>query len=154
MNSNLLDNETDKELQDRLGRNFRPDNRDGNFLMQSILPKKSPGITYKNYWTGGWWGDQKHLPHCVAYSWLHWLADGPVTQKHEKSPVFEPTWLYNECQKNDVWDGENYDGTSVRAGAKILQREGYISNYYWAWDIDTLVNALLTSGPVVVGTYW
>jgi hypothetical protein len=64
------------------------------------------------------------------------------------------TQLYNECQIVDEWPGEDYDGTSVRAGAKILHGRGIISEYRWAWDIDTVVNSLLTLGPIVVGTWW
>ena len=29
-----------------------------------------------------------------------------------------------------------------------------IKNYYWAFDLNTLVNSVLYLGPVVVGTYW
>mgnify|MGYP006891290300 CR=1 FL=1 len=67
---------------------------------------------------------------------------------------FDTTFLYNEAQKIDQWPGEDYDGTSVRAGAAVLKSKGYISGYNWAWDVETVVNALLTLGPVVVGTWW
>jgi hypothetical protein len=62
--------------------------------------------------------------------------------------------MYSEAQKVDEWEGEDYDGTSVRAGAKILQQMGYISQYLWAWDIETVLSTLLNVGPVVVGTLW
>jgi len=145
------------KLKEKLGRVYRPDERDNNFLMKSTIPMKSPGITYKYWWTSGWWGDQGHTPHCVAYSWTHWLSAGPITQRKSREDggaPFDTTYLYNESQKVDVWPGENYDGTSVRAGAKILKREGYISSYSWAWDLQTTIQALLISGPVVVGTWW
>jgi C1A family cysteine protease len=54
----------------------------------------------------------------------------------------------------DEWPGENYDGTSVRAAAKYLQKTGKIKSYYWAFDVNTLTNTVLNVAPVVVGTYW
>lgn len=141
----------------KLGRLIKTDERDHKFLISSMLPKKLPGITYKYWWANGWWGNQELTPHCVAFSWAHWLASGPITQKLSrvggKSP-YDTTVLYNEAQKNDRWDGEDYDGTSVRAGAKMLQMAGYVDGYSWAWDLDTTINAVLTLGPVVVGTWW
>jgi len=147
----------EKKLKSKLGRFIKPDDRDKKFLISSILPKKSPGITYKYWWTNGWWGNQGNTPYCVAFSWVHWLAAGPITQKSSRKGNVAPyntTYLYNEAQKIDRWPGEDYDGTSVRAGAKVLQSAGYIKNYNWSWDIDTTINAILTLGPVVVGTNW
>jgi len=145
------------KLKEKLGRVYRPDKRDNKFQMKSMLPKQTPGITYKYWWASGWWGDQGSTPQCVAYSWTHWLSAGPITQKKSRDggvAPFDTEYLYNESQKIDVWEGEDYDGTSVRAGAKILQKNGFIKNYLWAWDLNTTINALLTSGPVVVGTWW
>jgi len=145
------------KLKERLGRLYIPDNRDSKFQMKSILPKSDPGISYKYWWPSGWWGNQGNTPHCVAFSWVHWLSAGPITQKKSrlggKAP-FDTSYLYKEAQKVDEWPGENYNGTSVRAGAKILKGAGFISNYLWAWDLDTTVQAVLTKGPVVVGTWW
>lgn len=144
-------------LKTKLGRIYVPDERDKKFQLKSALPKETPGITYKYWWPSGWWGDQGATPHCVAYSWVHWLAEGPLTQGAKRKgtePAINTTYLYNEAQKVDAWEGEDYDGTSVRAGAKILKNEGFISSYNWAWDIDTIVNAILVAGPMVVGTVW
>lgn len=142
------------KLKEKLGRIYIPDERDANFPMKAMLPVKAPKRHFKYYWGQDWWGDQKATSQCVSYAWLHWLEGGSVTQNHKEPPVLNPTWLYNECQKNDSWEGTNYNGTSVRAGAKILQREGYISEYRWTQNIDELVMAVLTVAPVVVGTYW
>lgn len=99
------------------------------FQLKISIPTELPSIDYKYWWPGGWWGDQLNTPHCVAYSWSHWLAAGPITQKTKrvsgKSPI-DTAYLYNEAQLVDDWPGEDYDGTSVRAGAKILKREGFI----------------------------
>lgn len=63
-------------------------------------------------------------------------------------------WTYQRAQTMDEWPGEDYDGTSVRAGAKVLQDTGFISEYRWAWDGMEAIRAVLDIGPVVVGTNW
>lgn len=145
------------ELKSKLGRVYVEDVRDKKYQLKSLLPLELPGIDYKYWWPSGWWGDQQNTPYCVAFSWAHWLAEGPITQIRKRvggtSPI-DTTYLYSEAQKNDDWVGEDYEGTSVRAGAKILKRDGFISAYNWAWDIETIKNALLTKGPMVVGTSW
>lgn len=138
----------------KLGRVHIPDERDKNFPMKGVLPNKAPSITYKYWWANGWWGDQQRTPHCVAYSWIHWLEDGGVTQQSAPAPILDPTSLYNQCQRQDEWYGENYDGTSVRAGAKVLQEKGFIKEYRWSTDIEEVVDALLTKGPVMLGVNW
>lgn len=136
-----------------LGRLLSEDERDQKFLIQSLLPRSSPGISRRYWWQSGAWLDQGPNPHCVGYAWAHWLEDGPVTHKRPGVEL-SPTLIYHEAQKVDEWPGENYAGTSVRAGAKILQRERLISEYRWAFDLETMVRSLLELGPVVMGTWW
>jgi len=38
---------------------------------------------------------------------------------------YEARWLYREAQKVDAWPGENYEGTSVRAGLDVLRSRGH-----------------------------
>lgn len=135
-----------------LGRIHAPDERDGLFRLSAIVTEE-PKITYRYWYANGWWGNQGNSPKCVAYSWTHWVEDGPVTHKGV-APIVNPDELYNEAQLVDEWQGEDYDGTSVRAGAKALQQRGLISEYRWAWDADTVANTILTLAPVVVGTNW
>lgn len=137
-----------------LGRVAAPDIRDQEFLLKKAI-KMPPSKFTARYWPPStlWWGDQGETSQCVGYSFAHWLTDGPVTHGLA-APVVKPIDIYAEAQKIDEWPGENYDGTSVRAGVKTLQNKGYVTSYYWAFDIDTLVYALLELGPVVVGTNW
>lgn len=141
-----------------LGRIHIPDERDHQFLMRDVLPQETSERTYRYWWANGWWGDQGSKPHCVAYSWMHWVEDGPITHSKTRSAgtgsLFDPTQLYEEAQEVDQWLGDDYAGTSVRAGAKILRSWGVIDSYRWAWDVETVTQAILTTGPVVVGTWW
>ena len=116
-------------------------------------PTKTPILKYKYWDANGWWGNQRNNPHCVGYSWAHWIEDGPV-EHSGPTPIISPVLIYNQAQKIDEWPGENYAGTSVRAGAKYLQSRNVIKSYYWTYDVNTLANTVFDLGPVVVGTYW
>jgi hypothetical protein len=135
-----------------LGRRHHKDERDKQFLIKAILPKKIT-LTSRYWYANGWWGDQGNTSQCVGYSWAHWLEDGPVTQPGV-SPIVQPSGIYSLAQKVDEWPGEDYEGTSVRAAAKVLTTLGFIGEYRWAFDLNTLSNAILSEGPVVVGTNW
>lgn len=141
-----------------LGRIEAVDERDKGFLMKSLIPETKEEKRW-NYWCPFlWYGNQGATPHCVGYAWTHWLAEGPITQirarRKRGGHPFDPNYLYNEAQLVDEWPGNNYDGTSVRAGAKVLKSLGFISSYRWAWDIDDVIAVLLHVSPVVVGTLW
>lgn len=132
------------------------DSRDLNYGISPML-MSAPRISKKFWWDEGWWGNQGTSSECVAYSWSHWLEDGPVIQDSifgRAKPVFKPTTLYEACQKVDQWPGTDYSGTSVRAGAKILKDVGLITEYRWAFTLDEIILTLLTLGPMVVGTKW
>lgn len=140
----------------KLGRLESIDRRDGLFPVSAVLTTP-PNIPFKYWWAEGWWGNQGSTSECVSYSWQHWIEDGPVIQDvifGRKSPMYNTNKFYKECQKRDPWPGDSYDGTSIRAGAKILKDLGIISEYRWANSIDDVVNTVLTLGPMVVGTKW
>lgn len=135
-----------------LGRLHIPDPRDSAYPVRTLLPARS-GRVYRYWENDGWWGDQGWTSQCVAYAWTHWLEDGPVPQDGP-APCVDPAAIYREAQKIDEWPGEDYEGTSVRAGAKVLQALGYIREYRWAYTLEDVVAVLLELGPVVVGTAW
>lgn len=144
-----------------LGRMPAEDQRDKQFLMSTLLAVPTEVRQYRYWWSNGLWADQGTYPHCVEYAWQHWLADGPITTrvldntKLNNPPYIRPYGhLYHEAQKVDAWPGENYDGTSVRAGAKVLQRLGYIGSYWWAFTLTDVIKAVMHGGPVIVGTKW
>lgn len=146
-----------QEVERHFGRIECPDARDALFPLSSVLPTIPHNVTEKYWWDGGWWGDQGSTHQCVAYSWLHLIEDGPVIQDYHSGrakPIIDPTRLYHECQLRDPWRGEQYNGTSVRAGALILKDLGIVREYRWASNINEIKHALLTIGPMVIGTKW
>ena len=124
-----------------------------NYLIENKLTLPKTLLTEKYWDADGWWGNQGNTPHCVGYSWAHWIDDGPIKHLGVK-PNTDPVLIYKNAQKLDEWVGENYDGTSVRGGAKYLKNVGKIGSYLWTFNINTLIQTLLTQGPVVVGTNW
>ena len=136
-----------------LGRELSVDPRDKKYLIENKL-KFNPTLVTQKYWdANGWWGNQGNTPQCVGYAWSHWIDDGPITHLGQK-PTINPTLIYKEAQKVDEWLGENYAGTSVRGGAKYLKSKNKIASYLWTYNIKTLIDTILTKGPVVVGTNW
>jgi hypothetical protein len=139
-----------------LGHIEHSDERDALFPLAAVLPER-PFITEKMWWDNGWWGDQGNTSMCTVFSWSHWLEDGPMIQDglgDREKPLFNVTNLYHKAQANDGIPGSNYNGSTVRAVAKILKAAGVVSEYRWANSVDDIVTCLLTIGPVVVGTRW
>lgn len=133
-----------------LGRRFAPDDRDYGFQLQDVVEASTR--------TRRLWGinkedrlDQGSEPHCVAYAHAHRWLGGP--RRHDEL-AWGLTEAYKWMQQNDEWAGENYEGTSVRAGAKYMRAMGHYTVFRWAWDLDTVINAVLEQGPVVMGTNW
>lgn len=132
-----------------LGRLFRPDPRDRAYALAA--PAEASGIE-RRAWHAGFTYDQGGTSQCVAYSGVGWLRAGPVPNR---APL-DFREIYDACQAVDEWPGAepDYFGTSVRALFKVLRARGFVSEYRWAWDAETVVAHLLAKGPVVVGTTW
>lgn len=92
--------------------------------------------------------DQKDTPQCVGYAWAHWLMCDPIRQ------WLNPAGIYRAAQYVDEWEGVDYDGTSVRAGAKVLRNFELISEFKTTQDVEVLASVVLEDGPVCVGTNW
>jgi hypothetical protein len=138
----------------KMGRLPKLDPRDHKYLIKNNFTFNRASAITQKYWNpNGWWGDQGDTPHCVGYSWAHWIEDGPV-EHAGAAPIIRPNVIYEGAQKLDEWPGENYDGSSVRGGVKYLASRGFVKSYYWAFDVNTISQYVLHRGPIVVGTNW
>jgi len=124
------------------GRRFIADDRD------YVLSHCKSSTRSRRFWFSRWFGDQGLNPSCVGYAWSHWLECSPICQ------FMNPEGIYTTAKFYDEWQGEDYKGTSVRAGAKVLHKLGFIPNYVWIKEIGQLMNFILNYGPVVMGTDW
>lgn len=102
----------------------------------------------RNWGDKGWHGDQLDTPHCVGFGWAALLHASPIRQ------WIAPAGIYRLAQLCDEWEGTDYDGTSVRGGAKALQLLGAIDLYAWTFDAQECADYVLGVGPMVLGTDW
>lgn len=96
--------------------------------------------------------DQGREGACVGFGWSHELMARPVVQ-----PTIDASYalyVYHEARVIDEWPGEDYSGTSVLAGAKIVQRQGHMKEYRWGFNLNDFIMALGYAGPVVLGLNW
>lgn len=61
--------------------------------------------------------------------------------------------VYRDAQRIDEWEGEQYSGTSVRAGMLVGRSLGWYEGFRWAFNMGEL-RAALDLGPVVIGVEW
>jgi hypothetical protein len=100
--------------------------------------------------------DQGREGACVGFAWTNELlsSPNPMGRKVPKPRNEFASSLYKEAQKVDEWPGEDYEGTSILAGAKVAKEMGYIDSYYWAFGIEQVLDAVIGVGPVVIGIPW
>lgn len=95
--------------------------------------------------------DQGSEGACVGFGWAHELAAAPVRRKATAETARH---IYTQAQKIDEWAGEDYEGTSVLAGAKVVKAMGRMPEYRWGFGIDDVLVTLSNHGPVVLGLPW
>ena len=143
-------------LDPRLDRIPSFDDRSWNYPVRGLLATvtgqaKPPLRSYT--WAMGWEAlDQGNEGSCVGHG--HGARVKGIPDKH---PEIDHAWcreLYKAAQRIDEWPGEDYEGTSVLAGAKVLKNRGLYEQYHWAFGIEDFLRGVAYLGPSVVGTYW
>lgn len=95
--------------------------------------------------------DQGNEGACVGFGWSHELAAKPAVHSVTNQTALA---LYHQAQTLDEWPGEAYEGTSVLAGAKAVQANGFMAEYRWAFGENDLALAVGYKGPAVLGVNW
>lgn len=100
----------------------------------------------------GWWEfyNQGNEGACVGFGCSR-------AQTLRNRVRYDGFWLYNEAKQLDEWEGEDYEGTSVRAGLEVERTVGLmrsrsqeiaaqdgISEYRWATSVE-MVHASIQS---------
>ena len=124
------------------GRDFAADPRDYQLAAQATIRQR------RRWKDDQWSGDQGQTPACVGFAWAHWLVSSPISQ------FLNPYGIYELAKHLDEWEGTDYDGTSVRAGVKVLRRLGHVAVYKFTVDEAVLRSNLLEIDPVVIGVNW
>lgn len=135
----------------RLDRLIEFDARSRSFSVAEVLAAPAPTVRSKT-WRLKERNDQGRDGACVGFGVGHRLAAVPLRLGGVDNAFSFA--LYKEAQRLDPWPGEDYEGTSVLAGVKAAQARGHVREYRWCFTLDDYVQALLTEGPVVVGTWW
>jgi hypothetical protein len=109
-----------------------------------------------------WWSyyDQGQEGACVGFGISRAMA--LLNRKRYDAP-----WLYHEAKLIDEWQGEDYDGTSVRAGLDVVRERGHrrvtrfgvkdvalsegIIRNRWAESIDDFVAAMHSPRYLTLG---
>lgn len=136
-------------LDRRLDRIPQFDQESRDYPIRTMVPKKPRSYT----WSVSKVLDQGSQGACVGFSWTHELIGRPFANP-TLDAVFARDRVYKEAQKIDEWPGENYDGTSVLAGAKVVKELGFIEEYRWAFGLEDLILAVGYAGPAVIGVNW
>lgn len=142
----------------RLDRIPKFDERSRNFPIRTVLSEEEPLRSFGWYCPA--WLDQGQEGACVGFAWAHELAAWPAGIKG-LSNKYAQEQLYWEAQKIDEWEGGSYpgaspryDGTSVLAGAKVIQNLGFMDEYRWSFGIEETLRTIGYHGPVVIGVNW
>jgi hypothetical protein len=112
-----------------------------------------PSTKHRSYtWRCNTYLDQGNEGSCVGFGIAHELAARPAEVKGMDGSYARE--IYFKAQKIDPWEGENYEGTSVLAGAKIAKDMGWFEEYRWVFGINTLILGVGHNGPALLGLAW
>ena len=132
----------------RLGRLREFDERSRSFPVRTMVADR---VARSYTWRCDTQLDQGSDGACVGFTMAHEMAARPKVIPADYARGMS---IYRQAQKIDPWPGEDYDGTSTLAGVKILQRDGFVDQYRWAFGLADLVLAVGFVGPVALGTWW
>jgi hypothetical protein len=135
------------------------DERSRAYGIRALVPETPRSKTW--FFGGAPWRSGQNLDQgtegaCVGFGWTQELIASPFAKKYhtQEDGNAAAFALYKEAKKVDEWPGEDYEGSSVLAGAKVLASRGLIPEYRWAFSVEDLVLAVGHHGPAVVGTDW
>ena len=135
-----------------LGHYTHKDSRDALFTMgeHDLDVIEIPEYTI---WERGDSTDQGREGACVGFGWGNWHNCKPKGFLNQVENTYCYSY-YKRAQELDPWPGTSYEGTSVRAGAKVALERSLLDTYVWARSISELDTWLLTRGPVVCASNW
>lgn len=97
------------------------------------------------------WLDQGQQGACTGFGLEHVRALSPYPQ-HTSDEMAQA--LYQEARRQDEWDGEDYEGSSVNGAMRAARLLGTISSWRWAKTTQEARHGLSFHGAGEVGTWW
>lgn|GEM_PF-6870854 len=130
-----------------------PDPRDGNFPLGAVVPSVANPRTKEKVWElPAHLLNQGSTNSCVGHACAHFVLAAPM-MNHSVDAIA----IWRRAQQIDEFPGNEgtNQGTSVRAGFKVLREMNLItSDYRWADNADEALRFILTRGTIVVGSKW
>lgn len=147
------------------GRRYAPDIRDHGYLMRRMLADaRAVALPARRTWGIHRTAlDQGDTGTCVGHAWRNFLRCAPVRTERGGPSAFD---IYRAAVLKDRWRANNDEarlpdghprldyGTEVRAGAKAVTAFGRLKSYVWSFELQAVIEWVLTTGPVVLGTNW
>lgn len=132
----------------------RYDERSRQFPVRAVLDRNGRPKVETKSWVCPVWLDQLQEGSCVGHAMAHRLAAERLSvpgMTHEKALE-----IFEAAKDIDQWPGDNYDWTSVLAGAKATKKlyPAAFDHYRWCFDFSDLLHSLSHIGPVVLGIPW
>lgn len=130
------------------------DMRDALHPMRAVLKEVEGALPEYRYWDRGDTLDQGREGACVGFGWTAWYNCKPRGFYASKDNDYART-VYRRAQQIDEWpDTPPEEGTSVRAGARIMLEDDTLDEYLWAYSVEDVRAWILAKGPVVTGSKW
>lgn len=115
----------------------------------------------RKMWKSGQMLNQKSTPACSGFSMTAELIAAPETDLDLPPNTGNQYALNHYHRAQVIYYGpaaypQNKDrtGASIQASAKVALERGLITEYLWAHTISEVRDAILTTGPVVIGIPW
>lgn len=137
----------------------RFDEESRKYPVRGILKKRVARVD--TLWKPGPILDQKAEGACVGFGWTAETLAQPDPTNLKTLNTGAPLtpkpfarFVYSNAKRIDEYPGEDYEGTSVLAGAKVMQILKTLTSYSWAFSVDDAIDAIVQKGPVVLGINW
>ena len=99
--------------------------------------------------------DQGSEGACTGFAAANLINAGPVRPaKAELLGNAQARALYILAKRLDEYPGEDYDGSSVNGAMLAARQEGYVKEFRWAREMETVKRGLLLDGPIDFGLDW
>ncbi len=96
--------------------------------------------------------DQGREGACTGFGLAHALAATPAAQLPMTEA--EAHRLYRQAQREDEWEGEDYDGSSVNGAMHAGRTLGRVKAWRWCATPEEVRHALSYHGAVEAGSEW
>jgi hypothetical protein len=126
--------------------------------LRATLPAHVPRV--QKLWIAPRWRlDQGPDGACVGFGWTNEALTRPVSLPLKPNTLAAGNdyafGVYHRAQALDEYrDTPPEEGSSVNGGALAMRERKLIQAWAWASSVDDVIDALIVTGPVVVGTDW